>query len=246
MTQPARRIRRSGPARPPAADRHGVDDYLEAIYELIEEGRRVVQAGIARRLGVSRASVSEQVGRLRAARLLRSEGRSIELTEHGLAVAEAAVRRHRMAERFLTDVLELPWHRAHEEANRFQVGLTEAIEERMLQMLGGPATCPHGNPIPGTGATLDPKLRPLADFGQGDIVVLRRFTEDAEVDTDVLRTFEESGVMPGARLTIVAVRADGGMTVATGFKRATIAPELTDNLWVRATADTERRRGERA
>lgn len=225
-----------------AASSHGIDDYLEAIYELHEEGRRVLQAEIARRLGVSRPTVSEQISRLRTMGLVQPRGRQIELTAHGATVAEDAVRRHRMAERFLTDVLELPWHLAHEEANRFQGGITESIEERMLAMLGGPATCPHGNPIPGTGATMDPKLEPLANFVPGDVVVLRRLTEDVEVDTDVLRSFERHGVMPGARITIVERDGDGSLTIAVGFKRSRIPAALTDNLWVRASADTEARR----
>lgn len=229
-------------ARRPAGIVHGIDDYLEAIYELHEESDHVVQAGVVRRLGVSRASVSEQIARLRSMGLLEEGGRSLAFTPHGLAVAEDAVRRHRMAERFLTDVLELPWHAAHEEANRFQSGITDAIAERMLAMLGGPATCPHGNPIPGTGAKPDPKLEPLANFIEGDEVVLRRLTEDVEVDIDVLRYFEEHGIMPGARLSITTITPSGAMQVAVGFKRATIEPNLTDNLWVRGTAATEARR----
>lgn len=225
-----------------AVESHGMDEYLEAIYELQEEGERVVQARIARRLGVSRASVSEQIQRLVKLGLVTVQKRTIELTEHGHAIAEDAVRRHRMAERFLTDVLSMPWHLAHQEANRFQTGLTGEIEERMLEMLGGPATCPHGNPIPGTGAVIDPKLRALREFAEGDVVVLRRLTEDVEVDTGVLKYFEEHGLVPGARITVTGVELDGTMTLAVGFKRSTLEPRLTDNLWVRATAETERKR----
>lgn len=224
------------------AGSHGIDDYLEAIYELlVEEGERVVQARIARRLGVTRASVSEQIGRLQKMRLVEVGDRVVRLTEHGRTVAEDAVRRHRMAERFLTDVLGMPWHLAHEEAQRFQTGITAGIEKRMLEMLGGPATCPHGNPIPGTGATIDPKLRALREFVAGDTVVLRRLTEDVELDTAALRYFEEQGLVPGARINVVSVAGDGTMTLAVGFKQSTLARTLTDNLWVRATAETEAR-----
>jgi len=225
-----------------ATETHGVDDYLEAIYELAEEGQRVAQANVARRLGVSRATVSEQIARLQKMELVKLDGRAIGLTEHGAVVAEDAVRRHRMAERFLTDVLNMPWHLAHEEANRFQGGITEEIERRMLELLGGPATCPHGNPIPGTGATIDPKLEQLTSFVTGDVVVLRRLTEDVELDTNALRYFEEHGLVPGARITIKAVAPDGTMTLAVGFKQSTLQPALTDNLWVRASAQTEQRR----
>jgi DtxR family Mn-dependent transcriptional regulator len=219
-----------------------MDAYLEAIYELQEEGERVVQARIARRLGVSRASVSEQIQRLVKLGLVTVQKRAIDLTEHGHTIAEDAVRRHRMAERFLTDVLSMPWHLAHQEANRFQTGLTGEIEERMLEMLGGPATCPHGNPIPGTGAVIDPKLRTLREFDEGDVVVLRRLTEDVEIDTSVLKYFEEHGLVPGARITVAGVEPDGTMTLAVGFKRSTLESRLTDNLWVRATVDTDRKR----
>jgi DtxR family transcriptional regulator, iron-dependent repressor len=212
---------------------HGVEDYLEAVYELNEEGERVVQARIARRLGVTRASVSEQMARLQKMRLIETHGRAIELTAHGFAVAEDAVRKHRMAERFLTDVLKMPWHLAHQEANRFQAGITSEIETRMLALLGDSATCPHGNPIPGTGATIDPDLRPLKEFVPGDVVELVRLLEDVELDTDALKYFEEHSLIPGARITIVDLGPDGTMALAVGDTKSTLGKRLTDNLWVR-------------
>jgi DtxR family Mn-dependent transcriptional regulator len=212
---------------------HGVEDYLEAIYELQEEGDRVVQARIARRLGVTRASVSEQVARLQKMRLVESNARAITLTPHGFAVAEDAVRKHRLAERFLVDVLRMPWHLAHQEANRFQSGITAEIEARMLSVLGEPATCPHGNPIPGTGAVIDPTLQPLKDFVAGETVELVRLLEDVELDTDAMRYFEEHSLVPGARITIVDVGPDGTMSLAVGDTKSSLGPKLTDNLWVR-------------
>jgi DtxR family transcriptional regulator, Mn-dependent transcriptional regulator len=212
---------------------HGIDDYLEAIYELQEEGERVVQARVARRLGVTRASVSEQIHRLTKMSLIHIDRREITLTPHGFAVAEDAVRKHRMAERFLTDVLKMPWHVAHQEANRFQSGITEEIEQRMLALLGGPATCPHGNPIPGTGATLPQDLVPLNEFVPGDVVELVRLLEDVELDTAAMRYFEENGLMPGALITVTAVAPDGTMSLATEGGTSSLGSALTDNLWVR-------------
>jgi DtxR family transcriptional regulator, Mn-dependent transcriptional regulator len=212
---------------------HGVEDYLEAIYELQEEGERVVQARISRRLGVTRASVSEQVARLQKMRLVENNARAITLTPHGFAVAEDAVRKHRLAERFLTDVLKMPWHLAHQEANRFQSGITAEIEGRMLSVLGEPATCPHGNPIPGTGASIDPTLQPLKDFVAGETVELVRLLEDVELDTDAMRYFEEHRLVPGARITIVDVGPDGTMSLAVGDTKSSLGPKLTDNLWVK-------------
>jgi DtxR family transcriptional regulator, iron-dependent repressor len=224
-----------------SADTHGTDDYLEAVYEMHEEGADVHQARLAERLGVSRAAVSEKIGRLSRMKLVEvDEERVIQLTAHGRSVAEDAVRRHRMAERFLIDVLKLPWHKAHEEAERFQDAISEAVEERIMAMLGGPATCPHGNPIPGTGATLNRNLRPLEEFVEGDEVVLERLTEDVELHTDVLRYFEEHGLMPGYRIAVRGVAPDGTMSLEVDGTRSTLGPELADNLWVRPVARSRR------
>lgn len=218
-------------------DSHGIQDYLEAVYELEEEGETVVQARIASRLGVSRATVSGQMRRLVGMKLVEvDDDRRIVLTSHGRAVAEDAVRRHRMTERFLTDVLKLPWHKAHEEAGRFQNAISEEVERRIMAMLGGPATCPHGNPIPGTGAKLPSGLKPLNEFASGDAVVLERLLEDVELQTDVLRYFEEHGLMPGNVIEIVSVAPDGTMTLEVGRKRSALGAELADNLWVRPAA----------
>ena len=217
-----------------AHDSHGTDDYLEAVYEMQEEGGEVVQARLAERLGVSRAAVSEKIGRLTRMKLVQTdEDRAIQLTPHGKAVAEDAVRRHRMAERFLIDVLKLPWHKAHEEAERFQDSMSEEIEKRIMALLGGPATCPHGNPIPGTGAKIARDLRRLEEFAAGDDVVLERLTEDVELQTGILRYFEEHGLMPGNRIHIAGVAPDGTMTLEVDGRRSSLGPELVDNLWVR-------------
>jgi DtxR family Mn-dependent transcriptional regulator len=213
---------------------HGSEEYLEAIYELAEEGDRVTQSRVAQRLGVSRATVSEQVKRLVKQGLLTvSDDRAVGFTTEGHRVAEDAVRKHRMTERFLTDVLKLPWHLAHQEANSFQSGITDEISKRMLAMLDGPATCPHGNPILGTGATFRTDLVPLDQIETNADVVLERLLEDIELHTDVLRYFEEHGLMPGASLRVLSVEADGSRTVKVGVQTASIGAELADNLWVR-------------
>lgn len=227
------------------AEPHGVEDYLEAIYELEEEGVRVVQAAVARRLGLTRASVSEQIRRMARIGLLSVEERTIRLTPHGRAVAADAVRRHRMAERFLTDVLGLPWHRAHEAAQQFQSGITGEVERRMMALLGKPATCPHGNPIPGTGARLAKDLTPLHQFPPSRPAILERLTEDVELDTRALRYFEDNGLTPGARLEISAVGPDGTLTLRVGRRRVTLGPSLADNVWVRPAGEERRRSGPR-
>lgn len=212
---------------------HGADGYLEAVYELNEEGVRVVQARIAERLGVSRAAVSEQIRRLTSAGMVEAgDGREIVLTEHGRAVAEDAVRRHRMAERFLVDFLKMPWHLVHQEAEKLQEALTGALQEHVAALLDGPGTCPHGNPIPGTGAVFRTDLVQLREFKPGDVVVLERLLEDVELQTETLKYFEDNGLMPGNTIHVVAVAPDGTMTLEVGGARCAIGADLTDNLWV--------------
>jgi DtxR family Mn-dependent transcriptional regulator len=175
--------------------------------------------------------------------------RLINLTQHGLAVAEDAVRRHRMAERFLIDVLKLPWHKAHEEAERFQDAISGEIEERIMAILGEAATCPHGNPIPGTGATIPTDLVSLDDLVAGDEAELIRLTEDVELHTDVLRYFEEHGLMPGHHVRVVDVSPDGTMTLDVDGVKSSLGPEIADNMWMRrgkvSAGSPQRRAGSR-
>jgi DtxR family Mn-dependent transcriptional regulator len=217
-----------------SAETHGTDDYLEAVYEMHEEGADVVQVRLAERLGVSRAAVSEKIGRLTRMKLVETDDdRVIRLTAHGRSVAEDAVRRHRMAERFLIDVLKLPWHKAHEEAERFQDAISEEVERRILAVLGDAATCPHGNPIPGTGATIPTDLVSLDKLVAGDEAELVRLTEDVELHTDVLRYFEEHGLMPGHRVRVVDVTPDGTMALDVDGVKSSLGADLADNMWMR-------------
>src|SRR5690606_8132894 len=110
----------------------------------------VIQARIAERLEVSRPAVSEMIRRLENEGIVEMAGNTITLTEAGQAVAERVVRRHRLAERFLTDILKLSWAEAHQEAGKWEHIISPTVEAAMTRLLGDPTTCPHGNPIPGT------------------------------------------------------------------------------------------------
>jgi len=224
-----------------ATDSHSTDDYLEAVYEMHEEGVDVVQVRLAERLGVSRAAVSEKIQRLVGMKLVEiDDERQVNLTTHGRAVAEDAVRRHRMAERFLIDVLKLPWHKAHEEAERFQDAISGEIEERIVAILGEAATCPHGNPIPGMGASIPKDLVSLDELDAGDEADLVRLTEDVELETDVLRYFEEHGLMPGNRVRVVEVAPDGTRTLDVNGVKSSLGTALADNVWMRRAAGRSR------
>ena len=211
-------------------------EYLEALYEMAEEGIPTQQARLAEWLDVSPASVSEAVKRLARRGLVETGGdRRLRFTPEGQRVAEALVRRHRLAERFLVEVIGLPWHLAHEEATTWGPAISEQVEGRLVEMLKDPATCVHGNPIPGTRRPVDQKgLRPLHEMAPGERVTLERLTEDLELELDVMRYFEESGLMPGARIRILGVAPDGTMTLEVSGEKVGLGAHLADNLWVRA------------
>jgi DtxR family Mn-dependent transcriptional regulator len=211
------------------------EDYLEAIYEMAEEGIPTQQARIAEWLGVSAASVSEAVKRLSQRGLVEVGGdRRLGFSSEGRRAAESLVRRHRLAERFLVEVVGLPWHLAHEEATVWGRAISGAVEERFVEILGDPATCVHGNPIPGTHRPVDQSaLQALDTVQAGRRVRLERLTEDLELDLDVMRYLEESGLMPGAELQVRAVAPDGTRSIDVNGERVALGAEIADNLWVR-------------
>jgi len=215
------------------ATRHPSAAYLEVLYEIEEEGFPMVQAEIARWMGVSRASVSEQIKRLIADGLVAADGRTLGFTDEGRDMAVSLVRRHRLAEHLLIDVIGLPWHKAHEEAERWERVISAEVEERLVVILHDPGACPHGNPIPGSAHETDvSNLVALRDVEPGSSVTLRRLTEDLELELDVMRFFEESGLMPGATFTVVQRGPDGTLTLDVGGAVAALGPHLSDNLWV--------------
>src|SRR5688500_16555599 len=126
-----------------------LEEYLEAIHELEEEGTTVIQARLAERLGHSAPSVSEMIRRLKAEGYLDVKGRAVVLTTKGRKRAESVVRKHRLAERLLTDVIGLEWHKAHVEACRWEHVISDEVEDRLVELLEHPTTCPHANPRPG-------------------------------------------------------------------------------------------------
>jgi DtxR family transcriptional regulator, Mn-dependent transcriptional regulator len=233
--------------QPPSPDLRSLNpaskEYLEAVFELREEGRRVLQARLGERLGLAPATVSEGVKRLVAEGYVEVRGaRDLELTEKGHVIAEALVRRHRLAERMLTDILGISWHLCHEQAEDWEKVMTPEVEEAILAKLEGEPTCPHGNPIPGTSSGIPwSSLRPVAAMDVGEGGVLTRLLEDVELDHDVLKFLEEHWLMPGSRLTLVEAAPDG--TLQLEVTRGSGSPlmvalgrNLADNLWVMPAA----------
>ncbi len=211
-----------------------LEEYLEAIHELEEEGTVVIQARLAERLGHSAPSVSEMIRRLKGDGYVAVEDRSVSLTAKGRTRAESVVRKHRLAERLLTDVIGLPWHKAHVEACRWEHVISDEVEERLVVLLDNPTTCPHGNPIPGSNApAMD--LVALAAFGPGDHVRLERVTEQVEIDTDALTYLSTHGFVPGTDATVREKAPDGTLTLDLGGDTIALGPALAGQLYVVAS-----------
>jgi DtxR family Mn-dependent transcriptional regulator len=179
------------------------EEYLQILFWLQEAGLAMTGANIARAMQLSAPTVHEMIVRLeRDGYITRAADRSITFTESGAEHAEGIVRRHRLIERFLTDVLGVPWDEVHEEAERLEHAMSPVLEERMLAAIGGATTCPHGHPIE-VGSRL-PGV-PLADVEVGASVQVLRFENEAE---DLLHYLKASGIEPGLEGTLASSDED--------------------------------------
>ena len=188
------------------------EEYCEAIWELAEDDIAVIQARIAERLEVSRPAVSEMIRKLEAEGLVDMDANRIALTDDGRGLAERVVRRHRLAERFLTDILGLSWAVAHQEAGKWEHVMSTDVEAAMDQLLGSPTTCPHGNPIPGSSYDA-PDTTPLATVGVGSRFTVSRIPEELEFTPGLLDFLEDASVLPGTSGTVTASSPDGTTTI---------------------------------
>jgi DtxR family Mn-dependent transcriptional regulator len=210
-----------------------LEEYLEAIHELGEEGIVVIQARLAERLGHSAPAVSEMIRRLRDEGYVDLRGRSLTLTDRGRHKAESVVRKHRLAERLLTDIIGLPWDKAHVEAGRWEHVISDEVEALLVERLGHPTTCPHGNPIPGTAGDV-PSMMVLADQNLGDHVRLERVTELIELDQESLSYLSQHGFLPGTEATIASRAPDGTLILDLGAGTIALGPTLAQQLFVTA------------
>ena len=214
-----------------------VEEYLETILALGEEGVPVIQARIAERLGRSAPSVSEMLDRLIEEGYVTRNGRRLSLTDSGRVLAEKVVRKHRLAERLLVDVIGLEWAKVHREAGRWEHVISDDVEARLVELLGDPATCPHGNPIPGSHSPAPPvATRPLAEVGAGERVRLFRISEEVELNLGSLTLLDEGGFIPGAVAEVGRRDPDGNVevTVEGGAAAIRVSRALSDRLFVAA------------
>jgi DtxR family Mn-dependent transcriptional regulator len=208
-------------------------EYLQTIFALEESGVEPIQARIADWLGVSRASVSEMIRKLGAEGMVKADGDgAIRLTSDGRSVAEVIVRRHRLAERFLAEVLRLPWVKVHAEAAVWEHVISEDVERAMWSVMDDPGTCPHGNPIPGSGF-VPPPTRPIATVPTGEACVLERISEELELDEEMLAFLDDAGLRPGVEIRITGRTPHDVLTISAGDSDPVgLGPFAADRLFV--------------
>jgi len=216
--------------------------YLRTIYELVEEGIVPLRARIAERLHQSGPTVSQTVARMERDGLLTVEGdRHLELTGEGARLAIRVMRKHRLAERLLTDVIGLEWELVHEEACRWEHVMSETVERRLLQLLDNPTSSPYGNPIPGLdelGQLVLPEefmtdvesLSAVAVADEGRVLV-RRISEEMQKDEHLMSALRRVGALPDKTITVVAT--EDGVLVGSGGETAEIDPEAADHIFVK-------------
>jgi DtxR family Mn-dependent transcriptional regulator len=229
--------------------------YLRTIYELEEEGVVPLRARIAERLGQSGPTVSQTVARMERDGLVVVAGdRHLELTDTGRARAVAVMRKHRLAERLLADVIGLEWEHVHAEACRWEHVMSDAVERKLVALLDNPTISPYGNPIPGldelsrppeeadltnsSPPILEAGLQRLDEFARrgGGPVVVRRIAEHVQVDADLMGELKTAGIVPGQDVAVRAISRFGEavpvISESIGAVEATVAPLIAHAVLV--------------
>ena len=205
------------------------EEYLQAVYTLADEGGQVIGARLAEFLRISPAAVSEMVHRLERDGLLKlDERKEVRLTDSGYSAASRVVRRHRLAERMLVDLLGYEWWKTHEEAERIEHAMSQEMEERLVRVLGDPQTCPHGNPMPGT----TPRAtRPLERLAVGERATVERIPDQFEHEPGFLEYLDTQGVRPGVTLEMIEQRP-GLLRVSVNGTARSIRPDCGQKVWM--------------
>ena len=210
-----------------------VENYLQAIYKLVERGERVAPTRLAEVMGVSVATAVGTLKRLTKQGLTSiSANKEVTMTAKGRELGENVVRRHRLAECMLTELLGLEWYRAHAEAHKFEHAISSHVEEKLAKALGYPKTNPYGCPIPGY---YDPHevtdTQPLSDAKIGESTVVERVPEE---DLRLLQFFDEIELKPGAQVTVKeATPYKGTVTITLDQKEAVLGTEVARTILVR-------------
>jgi DtxR family Mn-dependent transcriptional regulator len=228
------------------------EEYLETIYNMGMEGETVIGARLAEKFWVAPPTVTETLKRMtRDGYIEMDNKRQVFLTDRGVELAEAVLRRHRLTERFLVDMLGMQWHQVHEEACRLEHHISGAVEERVVKSLGSPTTCPHGNPIPGYVPNARTYLKDqgairllTAEIGQPvRILCVSEVVEDEE---ELISYLHDRNLTPGTEITLVerpnaqaaGETRDVVLAVAGLHANVTISPHAAHALWVVPLAAT--------
>jgi DtxR family Mn-dependent transcriptional regulator len=210
-----------------------IEEYLEAVYRLEREGPGVTTSGLASSLGVAPASVSGMLKKLAKDGYVEPVGRGeVRLTQSGLGVAVRVLRRHRLAECLLTNVLGMPWDEVHEEACMLEHAISDKVELHLMKLLKDPQTCPHGQPIPPRDLSDPPDTgEPLAQIASGTRMRIESVTEELP---EILRYLAGIGVRPGVDVTVVQKAPLGGpITIAVNGGQHAISLELAGMITVK-------------
>jgi len=228
-------MQEDGTSHAPRSPGHhdAVEQYLETILELEESGIVPMRARLVERLGISAPAVSDTVKRLeREGYLTLGDDRVMHLTESGRAYATAMLRRHRLAELLLVDVLKVPWSQVHEEACRLEHAISDTVEAHLVALLGDPGVCPHGNPIPGSANLRDPgPLQPLSAVPAGTACIVRRIDEHLQTQLEHMRTLESAHLMPGQHLS-VSSSDNGVLVLEVDGSRVELADTVAGEVYV--------------
>lgn len=210
----------------------GIEEYLEALYHLHEEGETVTTKALAERLKIKPASVTEMVKRLAGQKLIEyTPYKGAVLTPAGKKAAAGLVRRHRLSERFLADMLGVSWSDLHDEACKFEHVISESVEERLSEALGNPEVCPHGNPIPTKdGKVHETKARPLSQLAAKTRGRIAKITEESP---GFLQYLADLGLMPNVQVEVTDIAPFNGPIIvkAHGASYA-LGREVASHIYV--------------
>ncbi len=214
------------------ADTPRIEEYLESIYKLQQEQHPVSTSRLAEHLKLSQPSVSEMVKKLASKELVSHTEKGVCLTDEGKSIAKKVIRRHRLSERLLTDILGFKWDEVHDEACRLEHAISPEMEERIEKSLGNPKTCPHGHPIPDKdGMFLKEKVKPLSELKTNDKgIIVSVFEEDPKM----LQYIASLGLIPDVCIRVEEVAPFGGpMIVCVSGSRYALGREVASKIKVK-------------
>jgi DtxR family transcriptional regulator, Mn-dependent transcriptional regulator len=211
-----------------------IDEYLEATLNMLSEGKPVLGARLAERLQVSPPTVTATLQRMvRDDLVTMNDRKEISLTDQGMKKAVSIVKRHRLAERLLTDILHMSWLEVHQEACLLEHGISENVMNRLYQALGRPKTCPHGNPIPVDDVLPPLQGTPLDTIATGQEVVVERISEEANRSEGLMQYLDQAGIKPGTTIVVKeTVPYAGTIEITINDKDLSLGGKAASVIWV--------------